>query len=104
MATYQYATVAPIAMPAKSAYYHPTPISRTYGVSPPESAAASVASGPTYSTASNYSGRSSYAGSDCDSRSSSNSVDLEDFVSDRFSQISFDPLPLDRSLAKQAQA
>lgn len=89
-------------MPAKSGYYYPTP-SRSYGVSPPESAA-SVTSGPTYSTASNYSGNSSYAGSECDSRSSAGSVDLQEYVSDRFSQMSFDPLPLDRSLAKQAQA
>lgn len=31
-------------------------------------------------------------------------MDLQEYVSDRFSQMSFDPLPLDRSLAKQAQA
>lgn len=103
MATYQYATVAPIAMPAKAGnYYYPTP-SRSYGVSPPESAA-SVTSGAVYSSASNYSGNSSYAGSECDSRGSAGSVDLQEYVSDRFSQMSFDPLPLDRSLAKQAQA
>lgn len=102
MTTYQYATVAPIAMTGKSAYYHPTPVSRTYAVSPPESAASVSSGGPTYSTASNYSGTTSYAGSEYER--SANNVDLQDYVSERFSQMNIDPLPLDRSLARQAQA
>jgi len=106
MATYSYAVVSPIAMPSKSPYYHPAPANRTYAVSPPETAD-SVTSGsgiaPSY-TASGYSTTSSYAGSEYESRNSANGIDLQEYVSERFSNMSFDPLPLDRSLATQAQA
>lgn len=106
MATYTYAVTSPIAMTSKSPYYHPVPTSRTYAVSPPE-AADSVTSGsaiaPSY-TASGYSTTSSYAGSEYETRNSANGIDLQDYVSERFSNMSFDPLPLDRSLATQAQA
>jgi hypothetical protein len=106
MATYSYAVVSPIAMPSKSPYYHPAPANRTYAVSPPETAD-SVTSGsgisPSY-TASGYSTTSSYAGSEYESRNSANGIDLQEYVSERFSNMNFDPLPLDRSLATQAQA
>lgn len=105
MATYTYAASSPIAMPSKSPYYHPVPTSRAYAVSPPETAD-SVSSGsamaPSYSAG--YSTTSSYAGSEYETRHSANGIDLQDYVSERFSNMSFDPLPLDRSLATQAQA
>jgi len=71
-------------------------------VSPPE-AAESVTSGSNAYGNSAYSTTSSYAGSEYDSRNSANSVDLHEYVQDRFNSVPFDPLPLDRSLAIQAQ-
>lgn len=106
MATYTYAVTSPIAMTAKSPYYHPVPASRTYAVSPPETAdsvTSGSAIGPSYSV-SGYSTTSSYAGSEYETRNSANGIDLQDYVSERFSNMNFDPLPLDRSLATQAQA
>lgn len=92
----------PIAMPKGRDYYQ-TPVRNPYSVSPPE-AADSITSGSNAYGNSGYSGTSSYAGSEYDSRNSANGVDLHEYVQDRFSQISLDPLPLDRSLATQAQA
>lgn len=48
---------------------------------------------------------SSYAGSasgEYDSTSSANGVDMQEYMQDRFNG-AFDPLPLDRTLAVQAQ-
>lgn len=47
---------------------------------------------------------SSYAGSsgEYDSTSSANGVDMQEYMQDRFTG-AFDPLPLDRTLAVQAQ-
>lgn len=102
MATYQYATVGPITMSKKSAHaYSYAPVSRQYAVSPPESAASVTSSGASYSTASGYTA-STYAPSEYSTASPN--IDLQDFVSERFEQLSVDPLPMDRSLARQAQA
>ena len=105
-----YATAAlPINMSSKTSYYAPSHGAyRTTSVSPPEVADSSTTSGlssavPSYS---NSATSSSYAGSasEYDSASSSGGtgVDLMDLLSDRLTG-SFDPLPLDRSLATQAQ-
>lgn len=102
MATYQYATVGPITMSKKSAHtYSYAPVSRQYAVSPPESTASVTSSGASYSTASGYTA-STYAPSEYSTASPN--IDLQDFVSERFEQLSVDPLPMDRSLARQAQA
>ncbi|KAI0412528.1 hypothetical protein EKO27_g5637 [Xylaria grammica] len=89
----------------------------SYGVSPPETTDPSVVSsgGATYS----YGGSSSAAGAssgspamvgggaNCyyygnDSTASASGVDFNEYMQDRFAD-AFDPLPLDRSLVKQAQ-
>ena len=102
MATYQYATIGPITMSKKSAHaYSYAPVSRQYAISPPESTASVTSSGGSYSTASGYTA-STYAPSEYSTASPN--IDLQDFVSERFEQLSVDPLPMDRSLARQAQA
>lgn len=70
-----------------------------YSASPPERPdSVSTSSAGIYSNAS-----SQYAGSECDSLSSrSTSIDVLDYMNDRFAQ-AYNPLPLDRNLAKQAQ-
>lgn len=103
--TYYQTSTLPVAVPSKAqqdtlnSYYAPQKYN--YSVSPPEASEGS-ASGPTYSSANS----SSYAGSasgDYDSASSSaNGVDMQEYMQDRF-QGAFDPLPLDRTLAVQAQ-
>lgn len=107
MATYNYTqsyyqtTSLPIAMPTKSQHYYQPSVRGAYGVSPPE-AADSVTTGS--GMHSGYSA-SSYAGSasgEYDSTTSANGVDLHEYMQDRFAT-AFDPLPLDRSLATQAQ-
>lgn len=98
----------PIAVPAKSqnAQYY-TPQNHGYGISPPE-VAESVTTGssmtPAYgnSTYSTNSGSYAGSGSDYDSTSSASGVDMQEYVQDRFNG-AFDPLPLDRTLAVQAQ-
>ena len=79
--------------------------SSNYSVSPPEYADASVSSGgPSYGHT-GYSA-SSYAGSttgDYDSSASASGVDFHEYMHDRFNE-SFDPIPMDRALAKQVQA
>jgi hypothetical protein len=107
MATYQtsyYQTTSlPIAVPHKQPYY--TPQSHSYAVSPPE-APESVTTGTTSYGHSAYSATSSsYAGSasgEYDSSASANGVDMQEYMQDRFAG-AFDPLPLDRTLAVQAQ-
>jgi hypothetical protein len=77
-----------------------------YSVSPPEDNDASVTSGgPSYGNSSYSVTTSSYDGSasgDWDSVGSASGVDFNEYIHDRFTE-SFDPIPLDRSLAVQAQ-
>ncbi|KAG9231061.1 putative biogenesis of lysosome-related organelles complex 1 subunit KXD1 [Amylocarpus encephaloides] len=98
----------PIAVPAKSQhapYY--TPQNHGYGISPPE-VAESVTTGssmtPAYGNSAYSATNSSYAGSssEYDSAASVNGLDMQEYVQDRFNG-AFDPLPLDRTLAVQAQ-
>ncbi|KAK6065889.1 Biogenesis of lysosome-related organelles complex 1 subunit KXD1 [Seiridium cupressi] len=108
MASYssQYYTHA-VPIPAKGeqypSYYHSS--GSAYSVSPPEDHDASVTSGAA-SYGNSYSvGDSTYDASssgDWDSSVSASGVDFNDYIQDRFAQ-SFDPIPLDRSLAVQAQ-
>jgi hypothetical protein len=93
---YQTASL-PIAMPGKSQHYQTSNRASAYAVSPPE-AAESVTTGSGIHSA--YSTTSSYA--EYDSNASANGVDLHEYMQERFST-AFDPLPLDRSLATQAQ-
>lgn len=102
---YYQTTALPIAMPTKAQSYYTTPTRASYAVSPPEpSDSMSSRSGvvPSY-RGSAYSTTSSYAGSEYDSRNSASEIDLHEYVQDRFSAMTFNPLPLDRSLATQAQ-
>lgn len=91
-------------MPRKPGYY-PNPHQASYSrmsVSPPE-AETSTASGPSYDPSGSYA--ASYAGSSSDydtSMGSASGIDLLDYMSDRM-QSAYDPTPMDRSLAKQAQ-
>jgi hypothetical protein len=51
-------------------------------------------------TSDSYAGSASH--SEYDSASSANGVDMQEYMQDRFAG-AFDPLPLDRTLAMQAQ-
>lgn len=93
----------PIQVPQKPGYYYPP--QHSYGRvsgSPPEGPESTTTSGvPSYepsATSSNYAG----SASDYDTTSGATSVDLLDYMGNRVNG-SFDPMPLDRSLAKQAQ-
>ncbi len=96
-------TSYPINVPQKPGYYYPP--QQQYGRipgSPPEASDSTTTSGvPSYEVSASS---SHYAGShsDYDSSSGAASVDLLDYMGNRLNG-SFDPLPLDRSLAKQAQ-
>ncbi|ETS79382.1 hypothetical protein PFICI_09235 [Pestalotiopsis fici W106-1] len=103
--TQYYATAVPIPTKGEQypSYYHSG--GSAYSVSPPEDNDASVTSGvPSYGHS--YSvGDSTYDGStsgDWESSVSASGVDFNDYIHDRFAE-SFDPIPLDRSLAMQAQ-
>ncbi|KAL1794295.1 hypothetical protein ACET3X_007716 [Alternaria dauci] len=94
----------PISMPQKPGFYYP-PQQHGYGRvagSPPETNDSVTTSGvPSYepsATSSNYAG----SASDYESTSGAASVDLLDYMGSRVNG-SFNPMPLDRSLAKQAQ-
>jgi hypothetical protein len=93
----------PIQVPQKPGYYYPP--QHTYGhvsASPPEApdsvTTSGVASYEPSAASSNYAG----SASDYESTSGATSVDLLDYMGNRLNG-SFDPMPLDRSLAKQAQ-
>lgn len=78
-----------------------------YSVSPPEiDESVSSGTGPSYSQPSGYSvANSSYAGSnsgDFESTGSASGVDFNEYMQERFAQ-TFDPIPLDRNIAVQAQ-
>ncbi|KAG9245773.1 putative biogenesis of lysosome-related organelles complex 1 subunit KXD1 [Calycina marina] len=104
-----YYQTAPISVPSKPQYaYYPQ--QHQYSVSPPEPAeSVSSSTGLTQSYGhSGYSAAtSSYAGSqsggDYESAASANGVDVQEYMQDRFTG-AFDPIPLDRTLAVQAQA
>lgn len=102
----------PVNMPAKKRgaepYYPPYQGGHHHGrlgVSPPEPADSVTTGGPT-SYDPTATGSSSYAGSaseyEMNGRDGAASVDLLDYMGDRLNG-AFDPMPLDRSLAKQAQ-
>lgn len=94
----------PINMPQKGGYYYPHP-QTAYGrvsASPPEAPESVTTSGvPSYEPSATS---SSYAGSasDYDSSGTTAGVDLMDYMGERING-SFNPTPLDRSLARQAQ-
>ncbi|KAK3063374.1 hypothetical protein LTS18_000852 [Coniosporium uncinatum] len=103
---YYYPTTSmPIATPRKPGYY-PSPHHGAYtrmSVSPPETADSATTSGVASYDPSAAS--SSYAGSanEYDSASSgTQSVDLYEYMNDRVAS-AYNPMPLDRSLAQQAQ-
>jgi hypothetical protein len=102
--TYYQTTTLPMAVPNKQQEQYYPAQKYNYAVSPPE-APESTASGPSYGNSAYSATSSSYAGSasgDYDSTSSANGVDMQEYMQDRFNG-AFDPLPLDRTLAVQAQ-
>ncbi|KJZ80196.1 hypothetical protein HIM_00046 [Hirsutella minnesotensis 3608] len=103
----RYPTVAysmPMAVPSKGNQY---PTYSQYSMSPPEcDDSVSSASGvPSYSnsgytaTSASYIG---YSGADYDTTGSASGVDFQEYMQERFAN-SFNPIPLDRSMAVQAQ-
>ncbi|KAI0837253.1 hypothetical protein F5Y06DRAFT_297582 [Hypoxylon sp. FL0890] len=116
MASYstQYYTSSAVPIPSKAEQYHQYYQSggSTYSASPSEDEQrerdASVTSGiPSYGSSTNAASyATSYASGDyCDgsqSGASVSGVDFNDYMQNRFDE-SFDPIPLDRSLARQAQ-
>ncbi|KAI9884561.1 MAG: transport between ER and Golgi ATPase protein [Watsoniomyces obsoletus] len=74
--------------------YHP----RTTSISPPEVADSATTSGVSSTGGPTFSGGSS----DYDSSGGASGIDLMELLNDRLTG-SFDPIPLDRSLATQAQ-
>ena len=104
---YYYSTSSyPISVPQKpshSQYPYNVSYQRPIAGSPPEIAeSVATSGGPTFdpsATSSSYAGSASEYES---SAGSATSVDLMDYMQDRL-QGSFNPMPLDRSLAKQAQ-
>lgn len=107
-----YTDTLPMPVPAKAEYadYYPGYQGyqgghSSYSVSPPESenAVSSASGGVSYSSP-GYSATASYAGSmhgDYDSSVSAGGVDFNEYMQDRFTN-TFDPIPLDKSVAKQA--
>ncbi|KAH7320057.1 hypothetical protein B0I35DRAFT_408780 [Stachybotrys elegans] len=91
----------PMAVPAKGNQY---PTYSQYSVSPPEcdDAVSSVSGGPSYSYSGTSTGYVGGSSADYDSGASASGVDFQEYMQDRFSN-SFNPIPLDRSMAVQAQ-
>ncbi|KAK7432334.1 hypothetical protein QQZ08_001286 [Neonectria magnoliae] len=93
----------PMPVPTKGSQY---PTYSQYSVSPPEcedtvssaSGIASYSNGGYSATSNGYA--AGYA--DYDSTASTSGVDFQEYMQDRFAN-SFDPIPLDRSMAMQAQ-
>ncbi|TVY60762.1 Biogenesis of lysosome-related organelles complex 1 subunit KXD1 [Lachnellula suecica] len=104
--SYYQTTSLPISVPSKpqhAQYQYYAPQQHGYSVSPPE-VAESVTTGSSMTPAyghSAYSATSSSSG-EYDSSASANGVDMQEYMQDRFNG-AFDPLPLDRTLAVQAQ-
>lgn len=94
----------PITMPSKAPAYH-YPVSRI-AMSPPEMSDSSTTYSGSRSSGQSYSARSSsYAASqssDYDSYNSASGVDVVDMLSERMNS-AFEPIRMDKSLAKQAQ-
>lgn len=113
MASYstQYYTAAAVPIPSKADQYYQSGGSN-YSVSPSEDDQrerdASVTSGvPSYGNSSNAASyATSYTSGDygdgTQNGGSVNGVDFNEYMQNRFDE-SFDPIPLDRSLARQAQ-
>ncbi|KAF8863974.1 putative biogenesis of lysosome-related organelles complex 1 subunit KXD1 [Acephala macrosclerotiorum] len=101
--SYYQTTSLPIAVPHKQQYTY-APATHGYAVSPPEAPESVTTGSGTYGHSAYSATSSSYAGSssEYDSTSSANGVDMQEYMQDRF-QSAFDPLPLDRTLAVQAQ-
>ncbi|KAF2808030.1 uncharacterized protein BDZ99DRAFT_71632 [Mytilinidion resinicola] len=101
---YYHPTTLPINMPKKAGYYPTThhPAYSRVSVSPPEAPESATTSGVTSYEPSATS--SSYAGSasEYESTGAASGVDLIEYMGDRLHG-AFDQMPLDRSLAKQAQ-
>lgn len=94
----------PINMPQKPGQY-PAPAHHGYGrvsVSPPEAPESVTTSGVASYEPSATSSSYAASASDYDSSGTTTGVDLIEYIGDRMHG-SFDPLPLDRSLAKQTQ-
>ncbi|KAF2102004.1 hypothetical protein NA57DRAFT_73443 [Rhizodiscina lignyota] len=113
MSYYYPSPSAPVSVPQKQGTYpYPYPYQAAYGrvsVSPPEHPESSTGSGvPSYdpSAASTSYAGSAYAGSaseyDSSSSTGTNSIDLLEYMNGRLAD-AYNPEPLDRSLAKQAQ-
>jgi hypothetical protein len=90
----------PIAMPHKQqSGYYPYP-QAPYSQSPPEASDSGISGGASYEPTATA---SSYAASASDYESTTNSsVDLLEFMHDRL-QNAYNPMPMDRNLAQQAQ-
>jgi len=104
-ASYTYATPLPITYAQKPSYNYNT---APYSSSPPE-APESVTSSSNLHSAYSATSNSSYAGSaisgdyyENTTSNLGNGVDLHEYMHERFED-TFDPLPLDRSLATQAK-
>ncbi|KAL8878243.1 MAG: hypothetical protein Q9198_003904 [Flavoplaca austrocitrina] len=93
----------PLSVPGKSPYnpplHHPTPHSRG-AVSPPQAGSSANTSAVPSLTSGSYAG--STAGDSDSSNGGVSGIDLVELMNDRLSN-TVDPLPLDRSLARQAQ-
>lgn len=98
----------PLSMPGKSPYNAPPqPYSSRISMSPPSVAGSSTqpSIAPSYSnsaTSSSYSGSASGEYESSSAGGHGNGIDLVEMLSDRLNG-AFDPLPLDRGLATQAQ-
>lgn len=96
------AKIMPVTLPSKSAPRYTTPVTRV-AIDPPElDDSSTIYSGTRasdFSTPSLYSSRS---GRDYNSRADVAGVDVMDELAERMSTV-FDPIRMDRSLAKQAQ-
>lgn len=94
----------PISMPSKAPAYH-YPVSRI-AMSPPEMSDSSTAYYDSRSSGQSYSvGSDSYAASqnsDYESYKSASGVDVSDMLSERMNT-AFEPLRMDKAVAKQAQ-
>ncbi|ERS96598.1 hypothetical protein HMPREF1624_06807 [Sporothrix schenckii ATCC 58251] len=109
--SHMYTNTLPMPVPGKdeyAGYYHGYHSGNSvYSVSPPESENVSSASGSaSYGVQPGYSTTASYAGSmqgDYDSSMSASGVDFNDYMQERFND-TFNPIPLDKNVAMQAQA
>ncbi|KAI9873094.1 MAG: hypothetical protein M1830_000845 [Pleopsidium flavum] len=96
----------PLSMPGKPPYNAPPqPYSSRISMSPPSVAGSSTnpSAAPSYSNSTTSSSYSGSASGEYESSAGGNGVDLVEMLSDRLNG-TFDPLPLDRGLARQAQA